>query len=151
MRIQWSSEAAGAMLSRLDESDQGLNGCLRQAAQILSALDEANIDGDDSALSKAKERFEGCRERLLTLTAALEDFTDALRRADKLFEQAEDDTIRLADGAGSASAPPVRYTLKNTVRWEPAAFAVMPEMRTRIAALPDWLENITAGADAAFI
>ena len=148
MRIQWSSEAARAMLSRLDESDRGLQGCLRQAAQILAAIDEANKDGDDEALIKAKERFETCRERLTKLARSLEDFTEALRKADSLFEQADDDTIRLANGVGRQAPPPPGSRMRRAVRWEPTAFAVMPQMRTRITAYPAWLENATAAADA---
>lgn len=151
MRIQWSSDAARAMLSKLEQSDQGLEGCLRQAVQILAALDEANADGDDSALAKAKERFEISRGRLLALIRALEDFIEALRRAEELFEQAEEDTIHLTDGRCDPY-PVVRPQRERyPVLWAEEAFTVMPEMRTRITALPDWLEDLTAAEDAILV
>ena len=151
MRIQWSSGAAQEMLIRLEQAEQGLNSCLRQTALVKSALDEANVDGDDQALRKMKERFDGCTQRLKSFENVLDDFMSALRKADELFEDAESDLVHMGEELSESKESP-RYIVNSGsggyVSWEPSAYAVMPGMRVSSVTIPDWLENAAAGAGA---
>ena len=150
MRIQWSSGAAQEMLIRLERADQGLADCVRQSALVRSALDEANADGEDQALRKAKERFEACAQEIRAFAEALDDFRSAVRRADERFEDAEAGVIRMAANLSQASAAPGRENGvgERYVNWEPSAFSVLPNMRVSGAPVPEWLETVTAGSNA---
>ena len=145
MRIQWSSRAAQEMLIHLEKADQGLADCIRQAALAGEALDEANVDGENQALKKAQELFEDDVHELRALAESLGSFINALRKADRMFSETEESIARMAAGMGESESTPV-YSEQQVVyhaNWEPEAFAVIPNMRLRAAAMPTWLENST--------
>ena len=150
MRIQWSSSAAQEMLERLAQADRSMQDCLRQSSAVCAAMAEANPDGANRALRAAEERYGLLAKRLRAFEEALEDFQSAIRRADGLFEDAETELERLAERLDDArSAPNSRESGgERYIRWEPSAYAVMPDMRLNIAPMPEWLRAATAAVGA---
>lgn len=147
MRIQWSSGAAQEMLGRLERVNQSVNDCRRQSEAVRSAMAEANPDGGNKAMKAAEERFGQLVGSLRSFEEALKAYQSAVRRADSLFEDAETEIGRLAAGLDSAQGAPVNLESgERYVSWEPAAYAVMPDMRVGVAPVPEWLR--AAAADA---
>lgn len=152
MRIQWSSEAAQEMLDRLKRAEQGLEDCRSHSAQVYRALDEANPDGGNKALVKARSQFDAHVQRLRRLTESLEDFISAIRRTDAMFEEAEKENGRLID---DDDQPPVNtvYSGRNRseqyANWGPESFVAMPRIRLNSTVLPAWLEDVTNGYEEA--
>lgn len=147
MRIQWSSGAAQEMLSRLERADEGLANCVKQAGRVRTALDEANADGGNQTLRKAKEQFEAYAQELQEFAESLEEFMGALRRTDRMFTETELNVARMALNLGETKAPPQRGERRGEhhASWKPEAFAVIPNMRIQAAVAPAWLERLTSG------
>lgn len=150
MRIQWSSSAAQEMLGRLAQVDRSMEDCLRQSSAVRAAIAEANPDGANRALRAAEEHYGLLAKRLRAFEKALEAFQSAIRRADGLFEDAETELERLAERLDDArSAPNSRESGgERYIRWEPSAYAVMPDMRVSVMPMPDWFKAATTMAGA---
>lgn len=146
MRIQWSSNAAQEMLGHLSQVNRGMEDCLRQSAVVYAAITEANPDGANRALKAASERYGLLLNKMRAFGEALEDFQSAVRRADGMFEDAEMELRRLMGGLDdSQDAPNNRESGgERYIRWEPSAYAVMPDMRINVAPVPKWLEAATS-------
>lgn len=144
MRILWSSEIAHEMLNRLERVQQSMQECRDQSAIARQALDEANVEGDDTALLKAMQRFEDCIGRMKTFRDSLDDFVAAIRKADEMFSDTEAEIALLADHAEIPGSSMAEMTADNGhyIAWNPDAFAPMPSMRLNAIEVPEWLNDI---------
>jgi chromosome segregation ATPase len=149
MRIQWSSDAAQEMLTRLEQADQRLQDNLQQAERVTMALEEANQEGDDAALKKALERFGALQARIRRLHQAVDDYKTGLRRTDQTFEDAESSLVRLAEDVGLSSGASESFSGSAAAGflWNTARAEIMPEMRVGTAGVPDWLEQAVSQAN----
>lgn len=141
MRIQWSSSAVQELLDRLAKADSNVEDCLAQVEKVREALALANPDGENQALNKAGERFALLTGRMRAFEETLESYRRAVRISDELFEEAETELKRLAENFSNASGAPIDSGDggNRAICWTPEAFGVMPEMRTGLPPLPDWL------------
>lgn len=141
MLIQWNSGAAQEALSRLRRTKRGLEDCLQKSQTVRSSLQEANPDGENQTLKKALDRFESCEKKLKQLLDDVERYETGVEEADDGFSEAEQSAVRLVGELSSASPVAVGSGAGRFVRWEPAAYAAIPEMRVRVAPMPSWLED----------
>lgn len=144
MKIQWSGAAVQEMLVRLARAEQRMEDCMRQSERLRTAIRDANADGENRALLRVEERCDALMLRLKRHGEALQAFRLAVRRADERFEEAEAQVGRFAELVARAqAAPPPANALRGPrfAEWSPAAYAVMPEARVRVAAEPDWLRE----------
>ncbi|MBQ3079555.1 MAG: hypothetical protein IJC48_06125 [Clostridia bacterium] len=145
MRILWNSETAQELLKRLDKAKDRLDECLNQTRNARQALSEANADGDDRVLIKAGNRLAACEKQMDAFSESLDEFIDAIRRTDGMFEETEADIARMAIGEANVPyrSPSAASSGGWYANWEPAAFVMMPDMRIRTVEIPEWLEAIT--------
>lgn len=149
MLIQWNSSAAQEALSRLRRTERGLEDCLSRSQTVRSALQEANPDGENQTLKKALDRFESCEKKLRQLLDDVERYETGVRRANSGFDDAEQSAVRTVENLSTASAVPVTGSgAGRFVRWEPAAYATIPEMRVHVAPMPAWLEDAATESSA---
>lgn len=142
MLIQWNSGAAQEALSRLRRTKRGLEDCLQQSQTVRSSLQEANPDGENQTLKKALDRFESCEKKLRQLLDDVELYETGVEKADDGFSEAEQSAVRLVgELSGASPAPVTGGGVVRFVRWEPAAYATIPEMRVHAAPMPSWLED----------
>lgn len=146
MRILWSSEAAQEMLNRLEQAQTGMEDCTLRSASARRALEAANVEGDDAALTKAMQRFDECARKLSALSESLEDFVRAVRRTDEMFCEAEESVGRLAQRAEPQSAGTIEDYARYA-NWNADACAVMPGMRLEANSVPGWLSDVLDEAE----
>lgn len=138
MRILWSSEAAREMLDRMEQARTGMEAGRLHAATARQALEAANVEGDDAALTKAMQRFDAYAEKLNALSESLEDFVRAVCRTDEMFCEAEESVGRRAQRAETQSAGTIEDYARYA-HWNADACGVMPGMRLDVVDIPGWL------------
>ena len=146
MIIQWSGESVREALACLRRAEQGLLGCIQQAASVRKAMDEANPDGENKALNEALEHFETCEQRLKDLLAGVEEYEERTRRTNARFEEAEESLLSLVERLDGFLTAPPDYRGNGNVHWQPKAYAAAPRMRVEAAPSPAWLEDVTENA-----
>lgn len=149
MRILWSSEIAHQMLNRMERVQQSMQECRNQSAVAYQALDEANVEGDDTALLKAIQRFEECVGRMNSFANSLDDFITAIRKTDELFCETETAIVRMAENVEKSGSNLIDMAAEHDhyIGWNPDGFATMPGMRLNAVEVPKWLNDIADSSD----
>lgn len=148
MVIQWNSSAAQEALACLRKAEQGLQDCLQQAQTVYAKLENANPDGENKQLNKVRECFAGCEKRIRLFMEDVEAYEEGVRQADTRFDEAEQGCRRAVESLDITGGVPLAGGSGGYVKWDPAAYAVTPDMRVRIAPMPSWLEDAAAEAVA---
>lgn len=112
---------------------------MRKAHLVRIALEEANADGDNEALSALTERFDNCTKRMKALAQALDDFRSAVIRTDAEFDEAEHALHSLIGNLEERAELNMGASYQDARNWQPDAYAVMPDMRVHAAPVPEWL------------
>lgn len=140
MRIRWDSEVAQDVLGQLGRSARGMDTCIGQLGAVRAELS----DGDSDAIRALSERFERFARDLSELYRELGEYRHAVLRADDVFDETARRARRLSEKLDGGVRAPVDAIDGAHARWSPGAYAVMPEMRVRVAPIPEWLEEAAA-------
>lgn len=151
MRILWSSDVAEQIIRRMNDAEQGIGDCLRDARSAARALDEANEDGESRTLSSIANRLEELTRRMQAAQQRIDDLIDQTKSTDERFAQVERQISAMFDGADSVPKPESKPQTVDWSRWV-EEMDIMPLLREMSGwYTPDWLNELASDPKNFFI
>lgn len=156
MRIKWSGDVARDVVRQLEEIEQMLAGCVREAMMIRTDLDNANLGRNNRRLSAINNRYEASVRGLKRLENEVEELAEAAKQTMNSFEDAEsrvyslmnalEDTANTEQGSHTTApqVPSPETNEEDYITWQLPEPIIMPGMRVGGFPIPteEWLVKL---------